>query len=187
MTTTTQTEMLTADDLLHLDAVGVRGELVRGVLCKTMPTGGEHGEIVMKLGAELLNFTRPRKLGRVRGSDAGFLLERDPDTVREPDIAFTSAERAAPGDRITSYVDGAPDLVVEVVSPSDRTAAVHDKALMWLHHGARLVWVVRPDSRTVDVYRADGTASTLAGDDAALDGLDVIPGFTCPLATIFDE
>ena len=183
--TTTQTRALTADDLLRLDAEGVRGELIRGVLWETMPAGGEHGEIVMKLGAALINFVAPRELGRVRGSDAGFLLERDPDTVREPDIGFTSAERAAPGDRITGYVEGAPDLVVEVVSPTDRPPAVHDKALMWLHHGARLVWVVHPDARTVEAYRADGTITTLAGD-AQLDGLDVIPGFTCALRTLFD-
>ena len=81
---TTLTKLLTADDLLRLDSEGVRGELIRGVLYETMPAGMEHGEIVMNLGILLGGFIKPRKLGRLTGSDAGVWLERDPDTVREP-------------------------------------------------------------------------------------------------------
>ena len=181
--TTTATQLLTADELLRL-GVGVRGELIRGVLCETMPTGREHGEIVMVLGARLVVFVEERGLGRVAGSDIGVLLERDPDTVREPDIAFFSTERAPPGERVTGYAETPPDLVVEVASPSDRRTAVDDKARMWLGHGVRLVWVVHPDTRTVDVHRSGGPAVTLGGSDA-LDGGDVLPGFACGLGAIF--
>ena len=182
--TTTATRLLTADDLLRLHGEGVRGELIRGVLCETMPVGREHGEIVMALGTEIGKFVQERKLGRIAGSDVGVWLERDPDTVREPDIAFFSTERAPPGERVTGYAETAPDLVVEVASPSDRRTAVDDKARMWLAHGVRLVWVVHPDTRTVDVHRAGGPAATLADGDA-LDGGEVLPGFECGLDALF--
>ena len=182
---TTETKLLTADDLLRLSGEGVRGELIKGVLCETMPTGAEHGEIVMRLGHYLSAFIIPRNLGRLMGSDAGVVLERGPDTVREPDIAFTSVAKVPPGVRNTRYAEAIPDLVVEVVSPTDEIREVHDKARMWLSHGVRLVWVVYPDERTVDVYRSGEAVSTL-GEADALDGMDALPGFSCPVSAVFD-
>ena len=182
--TTTQTKLLTADDLLRLYSQGVRGELIRGVLCETMPTGQEHGEIVVHLSAAILQFVKSRGLGRVVASDSGVWLGRDPDTVREPDVAYFSTERMPPGVRVTGYSETAPDLVVEIASPSDSRSQIHDKARMWLSHGVRLVWVVHPDTRTVDVHLADRDAGTL-GEDDALDGMDVLPGFTCPVKAVF--
>ena len=164
--TTTETRLLTAGDLLRLYSEGVRGELIRGVLCETMPTGHEHGAIVVNLSTELRNFIKPRRLGRLVASDSGVWLERDPDTVREPDIAFTSAEKVPLDARITGYAEVTPDLVVEIVSPSDSRREVHDKAQMWLLHGVRLVWVVYPNTRAVDVYRAGGAIETLGEDDS---------------------
>ncbi|MXW25555.1 MAG: Uma2 family endonuclease [Dehalococcoidia bacterium] len=183
-TTTTEAKLLTADDLLRLYSEGVRGELIRGVLCETMPTGHEHGKIVMNLGIELGNFVRPRQLGTLVASDSGVWLERDPDTVREPDIAFTSAEKIGVAERVTGYAPVAPDLVVEVASPSDSRREVHDKAHMWLNHGVLLVWVVQPETRTIDVYRPDEPIATL-GDQDVLDGLDVLPGFSCDVNAVF--
>ena len=183
--TTTEAKLLTAGDLLRLYGEGVRGELIQGVLCETMPAGERHGQIAMNLGAELQNFIKPRKLGTLIGSDAGVWLERDPDTVREPDIAFTSVERRPLGEGAPGYAQVVPDLVVEIVSPSDSRQAIHDKASMWLAHGVRLVWVVRPGTHTVDVHRPDGPAVTL-GEDDSLDGLDVLPGFSCAVSAVFD-
>ena len=184
-TTTTEPKLLTADDLLRLYSEGVRGELIRGVLCETMASGQEHGEIVMNLGIEMGNFIKPRKLGRLMGSDSGVWLERDPDTVREPDIAFFSADKVPEGKRVTGYAEVVPDIVVEIASPSDSRREVHDKAHMWLGHGVRLVWVVHPETRTVDVHSSDGTVTTLAHDDT-LDGLDALPGFSCPVSAVFE-
>ena len=107
----------------------------------------------MKLGFFLGNFVIPRRLGRLAASDSGVLLERDPDTVREPDIAYISAERLALDVEVTGYYEVIPDLVVEVISPGDSASEVMDKALMWLSFGARMVWAVNPESRSVDVYR----------------------------------
>ena len=178
-------KLLTADDLLRLDAQGVCGELIRGALIETMPAGREHGQIVMNLGAELRNYIKPRKLGVLVGSDSGVWLERDPDTVREPDIAFFSAEKSPLDERVTGYAEVVPDLVVEVVSPSDSRSAVNDKALMWLRYGARLVWVVHPDARVVDVHR-EGHPVAALGESESLDGLDALPGFSCPVREIFE-
>ncbi len=186
MTTTPMTEarLLTADELLRLYSEGVRGELIRGVLCETMPTGQEHGEIAALLTAELVVFVRAQALGRITTSDAGVWLERDPDTVREPDVAFFSAAKAPPGRRVTGYSETVPDLVAEIASPSDSRREVHDKAHMWLSHGVRLVWVVQPETRSIDVYRPGEAVATL-GDEDALDGLDVLPGFACEVSAVF--
>ena len=183
--TTTKQELLTADDLLRLYSQGVRGELIRGVLCKTMSVGQEHGEIVLNLGARLWIIVNAQKLGRLVASDSGVWLERNPDTVREPDIAFFSAEKVPPGVRVTGYSETVPDLVVEVHSPSDSMREVHDKARMWLSYGVRLVWVVHPDTRTIDVHHQEHRVSTLTETDA-LDGADVLPGFSCAVSDLFN-
>ena len=181
--TTTAARLMTADELLRLHGKGVRGELIRGVLHETMPAGQEHGEIAANLAYELMSFAKPRKLGRLTASDAGVRLERDPDTVREPDVAFFSAARMPPGVRVRGYSEVAPDLVAEIASPSEGRREAHDKARMWLSHGVRLVWVVRPGERAVDVHRPDAPVATL-GEDDALDGLDVLPGFACPVRAV---
>ena len=183
-TTTTERKLLTAADLVRLYSEGVRGELIRGVLCETMPTGQVHGKIVTRLVMRMGAFVEPRGLGTLVASDSGVWVERDPDTVREPDIAFTSVEKLPLDAWNTGYAETVPDLVVEVVSPSDSRREVHDKAHMWLNHGVRLVWVVQPESRTVDVYRPDEEIATL-GERDSLDGLDVLPGFTCDVSAVF--
>ena len=176
--------LLTAGDLLRLSSQGVRGELIRGVLSETMPTGRAHGRVVANLVAELRTFAKPRRLGILTASDSGVWLERDPDTVREPDIAFFSAETSPLEEWVHGYAEVAPDLVVEVGSPGNSRRELNDKALMWLSFGVRLVWVVHPDTRTVDAHRTNRPVVTLSGNQA-LDGLDILPGFTCPVHEIF--
>ncbi len=183
--TRTKEKLLTADDLLRLYSEGVRGELIRGALCKTMPTGLTHGEIVMKLGGALGNFIGPRRLGRLVGSDSGMMLERDPDTVREPDIAFISAQKLPLNVRISGYYEGAPDLVVEIVSPNDGAREVYHKARMWISFGVSLVWVVNPENRAIEVHRPNQPLLSLTESDI-LDGGEVLPGFNYPVRDVFD-
>lgn len=183
--TTTQPKLLTADDLLRLHSEGVRGELIRGVLCKTMAAGEEHGEIAAIVISTLMEFVRPRRLGRVIGTDSGILLQREPDMVREPDVAFISADKLPTGVRLKGYFEEPPDLVVEIVSPSDRIENVFDKACMWVLFGVRLVWVLDPDDRAVDVFRP-GVSTTRLTEDDTLDGADVLPGFSCTVKDLFD-
>ena len=137
--TTTKPQLLTPDDLMRLHSEGVRGELIMGALHKKASSGLGHGEIVLNLGAPLHQFVRARRLGRVIGSDTGIQLEHNPDTVRDPDVAFISAERMPLDVREQRYAQVVPDLVVEIVSPSDRPVPVFDKSQMWLRHGVRLV------------------------------------------------
>ena len=183
--TTDKTKLLTAEDLLRLNSQGVKGELIRGVLCETVSAGMERGQIAMTFGAALVAYTRPRRLGRVIGSDSGILLQRSPDTVREPDIAYISAEKLPLGARVQGYLEIIPELVVEIVSPSDTQREVNDKTLMWLAHGVSMALEVYPAERAIMVHRPGSPAVTLAGDDV-LDGGDVLPGFSLPLREIFD-
>ena len=184
--TTVKTDLLTAEDLLRLYGEGVRGELIRGVLRETMPSGQRHGKIVARLLILLGMFIEPRRLGTLVASDSGVLLERDPDTVREPDIAFTSIARLPADAVLDGYAEVVPDLVVEIVSPGDRQRDLADKVAMWLNHGVRLVWVVRPASRAIEVHRSAAAVETL-NEAATLSGNDVLPGFSCSVSAIFES
>ena len=183
--TTGKTKLLTADDLLRLYGQGVRGELVRGVLYETASTGMEHGEIAAKFVIRLGIFVQPRRLGRLTTSDSGVWLEREPDTVREPDVAFTSSERLPLNVRVRGYSEVVPDLVVEIISPSDSMREVHEKAQMWLRSGVILVWVADPDTSTIAVYQSGVPVITLTENDT-LDGAPVLPGFTLPVREVFE-
>ena len=108
---TTKPQLLTSDDLLRLYSEGVRGELILGVLCETMPAGGRHGEVALTLGVAIMSFVRPRRLGRVAGTDSGVRLSRNPDTVREPDVAYFSAQTLPLDARPLGYYEVIPDLV----------------------------------------------------------------------------
>ncbi len=182
--TASRPDLLTADDLLRLHSQGVRGELIRGVLGGTVSTGQGHGKIAARLVAALVNFVDRARSGTVVTAQTGVLVDRGRDMVREPDIAFTSAERLPLDAVVEGDAEIVPDLVVEVAERGATIAALNDRAYMWLSHGVRLAWVVHPDTRTVDVHRPDGRVVIL-GEDDALDGLDVLPGFTCSLGPVF--
>ena len=182
---TATTELLTAEDLLRLSSEGVKGELIRGVLCETVSVGMEHTFIAGNMMAPLHTHVRRSRLGRVGGTDGGVLIQRNPDTVREPDIFFVSAEKLPLDAKVQGYLEVVPELVVEIVSPSDRQEAVNDKTLMWLGLGVLMVVEVYPAERAVMVHRPGVPAVTLTGEDA-LDGGDVLPGFRLPLREIFD-
>ena len=185
MTTQTPARLVTADELLQLSADGFHGELIRGVLCESMPPGLEHAEVVTGFGVELRNFTKPRRLGRVAVGDPGINIERDPDTVRAPDVAFFSAQRLPLDLRVPGYADVVPDLAVEVKSPNDSRGQVNDKAEMWLRHGVRLVWAAFPEERIVEAHHAErGVIVYREGDK--LDGMDVLPGFSCAVGPLFE-
>ena len=184
--TTTKAKLLTADDLLRLYSKGIRGELIRGELYETMSAGVTHGKIVINLGSELRYFVKPRRLGSLMASDTGIILERNPDTVREPDIAFISAAKMPLGIDIPGYSEAVPDLVVEIASPNDSRREVDDKVQMWLSYGVRLVWAIYPTTRTVESHPQHGAPTLLTALDT-LDGGEVLPGFTCKLSDIFDD
>jgi Uma2 family endonuclease len=170
-------DLLTANDLLGLNIQDKRTELVRGRLIVREPAGFRHGVVAMKLAARVADFVRTHSLGVVVAAETGFKLSSNPDTVRAPDVGFIGAARV-PRPLPPGFADIAPDLAVEVLSPDDHAGQVLAKVSDWLSAGSRLVWVIDPDRRMARVYRADGSES-LVFVDAALDGEDVLPGFTC--------
>ncbi|MCY4466722.1 MAG: Uma2 family endonuclease [Chloroflexi bacterium] len=160
-------------------------ELVEGEIV-TMPlTNARHGQIVMELGALLRNYVKPRQLGQLTGADAGFVLERNPfgrDTIRGLDIAFISRAKA-PEPLPTNFIDFAPDLAVEVLSPGNTVEDMELKISQLLDAGAKLVWIVHPRQKRVDVHTLDGMTRLGLGD--TLTGGDVLPGFQVSIADIF--
>jgi Uma2 family endonuclease len=130
-------------------------------------------------------FVRQHRLGVLFAAETGFKLFRDPDTVRAPDVAFVAQARI-PADGVpkTGYWEIAPDLVAEVVSPNDSWAEVQDKVSDYLAAGVRLVWVVEPSTQTVTAYRSFKQAQIVTVAET-LDGEDVVPGFSLPLAQLF--
>jgi Uma2 family endonuclease len=173
---------MTADELLQLRLPHQRTELVKGVLVVREPTGGRHGRVAMELGRLIANHVAEHGLGQVYAAETGFTLARHPDTVRAADIAFIARERL-PDQEPTGFPDLAPDLVVEVLSPNDRPGDTLAKVGDWLSAGTRLVWAVDPARQLARVYRHDGTQS-VAPADQALDGEDVVSGFSCPLHSV---
>jgi len=174
--------LMTADELLRTHIPDKRSELVRGVLVVREPAGSRHGLITMNLGAELAVYAKQTGAGGVYAAESGFKLASNPDTVRAPDIAFVTRERLPPPS-MTGYPALAPDLAVEVLSPGDRAGEVLAKVAAWLSAGARLVWVLDPERHLARVYRHDGS-ETFVTADGALDGEDVLPGFSCSLVSI---
>jgi Uma2 family endonuclease len=150
------------------------------------PAGGEHGWVTMNLSTPLDNHVRAGKLGRVFTAETGFLLISNPDTVRAADCALMTRERIAAAKRSSGYWVGAPNLVIEVVSPDDRTTEVADKVATWLTHDAEMVVVVDPRRRTVTVHRPAVPPLTLTDGDM-LDGGDVVPGWRLPVRAIFED
>ncbi len=160
-------------------------ELDRGRLVPVSPVGGAHGEVVAALLERLRPHVRRLALGWVT-TETGFVLARDPDTVRGPDVAFVAAPRV-PRPLPQAYFEGPPDLAIEVASPSDgppsAVGALRAKATAYLTAGAQAVWLVDPIRRTVAVLTADGPEEVL-GEGAVLRS-SLLPGLDLPLADLF--
>lgn len=179
-----RTEQLVTAEQLEVISTQCRCELVDGELHVMTPPGGEHGWIAGNVHGLLWNHVRRRKLGMVF-VDAGYLLSEGPDTVLGPDVSFIQTKRLpTPAERI-SFMRLAPDLAVEVVSPSDRGPAVEEKVRRWLDAGAEMVWVVWSRTRTISVYRRGCPVLRLKIGDK-LEGGDVAPGFVCEVREVFE-
>ena len=175
---------LTAEEFFHLSTYDLCYELVKGELYEMTPAGASHGDIAMEVGSLLRVYVRANQLGRVFAAETGFILHRDPDTVRAPDASFVAGDRLPPGELPTGFLELAPDLAVEVVSPSNAAREVQDKVGDWLRAGTRIVWVIYPAARSVTVYRSMEDVQVLSSEDA-LEGGQVIPGFTCEVRELF--
>ena len=177
-------ELLTADDLERMTPEpGYRYELIRGVVRRMAAAGARHGKIGFEVGLRLGIHNLEHRLGVLFSSDTGFFIERDPDVILMPDVAFVRAERMPAGEVTEGYVPVVPDLVVEVVSPTDRWVDVEEKVALYLANGVPLVWLFVPRLRVVRVYAAGKPVEEL-GEDGVLDGGDVAPGFRMPIKDV---
>lgn len=176
--------ILTLDEFERLPDDEWRTELVRGRVVREPPAGMNHGRLACRLAYLITRFVDRHALGEVYGSETGFVLFEDPPTVRAPDAAFVSTARLPRPEDSIGFGHLAPDLAVEVVSPSNTAAEIIDKAADYLDAGTRLVWVVEPSRRCITVYRSRNEIRLLQEGDA-LDGYDVLPGFSVPVAEIF--
>jgi len=182
---TTSTALMTAEELMELPhGEGFRYELINGELEKTMSAGFPHGRITMRLAGPLSEFIWTHDLGEILAAETGFQLTFGPDTVLAPDISFIAKERLAQVGETERFWPAAPDLVVEVLSPSDRPSKVNRKTSLWLGYGAKQVWIVNPKNHTVTIYRSPSDATTFSGSDY-LEAQDLLPGFTLSLERIF--
>lgn len=176
--------LLTAEEYAALPLGEMRSELIEGALHTMPPTFEDHSESTARLTIILGHFVLTHNLGTIYAAETGFLTARNPDTVRAPDIAFTRKERVPSDSPAPRWVTVTPDLVVEVASSGDRPGELCQKAAMWLEAGVRLVWIALSAQRAIEVYRA-GLPVTTLDEAATLDGGDVVPGFTTPVAAIF--
>ena len=178
------TRTITAEEFARMPnpADGSKQELVKGEIFEMPPVKGRHGIIQLEIGSILRAHVKPKRLGWV-AVESGTILERDPDTVRGPDVSFYSIARQPqmPED----YFEIPPDLAVEVLSPDDRRKKVREKIAEYVDSGVRLIWLVDPDAQTVTVYNGSQRGVEYIETDT-LDGGDVLPGFTCPVADFFN-
>ena len=182
MTTTTQP--MTTEELLNMPDDGFRYELIRGEPRKMPPAGHVHGEYAMLIGGSLMMHVKANGLGKVYAAETGFKLESDPDHVRAPDAAFVQRERAEAARGTQGFFPGAPDLAIEVISPSDLYTDVEEKVADWLTAGTLAVIVVDPRRRTVKVHRSLTDAVVLTEPDV-LGVDDIVPGWQMPVSDMF--
>lgn len=184
-TTAGSARLLTAEEFacLPCPADGSRQELVRGEVLTMPPPGFLHGLVQLNVAAILRAYVREHRLGRVT-VEAGTVTQRQPDTVRAPDVAFWSFTTLPPEQTPDPYPDCPPDLVVEVRSPGDDLETLIEKAREYLAAGVRLVWVVDPARQAVTVFRPPDLSQMLTNADV-ISADPIMPGFSCAVAEFF--
>lgn len=183
MSSVTHKKLLTAEEffLLPQPTDGSQQELVRGEIVTMPPPGGLHGVTCSKVDRKLGGFIDAGPGGTLACNDTGFVTERDPDSVRGPDVAYWSKERlpVVP----VGYIEVAPDLLVEVLSPGNTWKQVRAKLREYFAKGVRLVWVIAPEDRTLTIYRMPDEGRLLH-ESAIVTGEDVLPGFSCRVSEL---
>ena len=182
---TTPAAPLTAAEFLKLPDNGHLMELVKGVVIEMPPPIPRHGEICMNSGYLVRRFLDDHPTGRVVSNDSAIITERSPDTVRGADIAYYSYQSVPQGEMPIGYIDVAPDMVIEVRSPSDRWSGIIKKVSEYLEAGITLVCVLDIQTKTAVVHLADQPPRTVAAE-GELDLSEVLPGFRMPLRRFFE-
>lgn len=179
-------QLITADELWAMPEVpGMRLEMVEGELREVPGAGAVHALIVALVHELMRNFVRQHKLGRAFPDGLSYVLRRNPDSVRIPDVSFVARDRIPEAGIPEGFWEGAPTLAVEVVSPEDRAVELYAKAREYLEAGTREVWILWPRHRSVTVHSAGGSTKELGPDDE-LTGGDILPGFRARVGGLFD-
>jgi len=182
--TQVETKRMTLEEVKQLSPDEQPGELVRGVFVPMSKPTVRRGSLVAHIARLLDAFAGGKGLGEVVAGDSGFVLSREEELLRGPDVAFISKERIPPEGLPDDWWEGAPDLAVEIVSRTQNAHELARKALDYLQAGTKMVWVVDPESRTVAVYTPPNQIRILCeGED--LDGGDVLPGFRIKVGDLF--
>jgi len=185
MTVATEPKIWTDEAFMALPDEGGRYELVNGEVVNIGNSGMEHGYIGMFLGGAIEIYVRSRKLGVTCDSSTAFTMKSG--NRRSPDVSFVARDRLKGLKRLPKgYFRGAPDLAVEVISPSNTFEEIHNKLVEYFENGCRLAWVVHPDEQWVLVYRQPHPDRLVKVSDR-LEGEDVIPDFSLPVADLFAE
>ena len=172
---------ITDEELLNLSDDGNRYEVVDGELVVSPGAGLRHEQIVAELVMRLRAYAKERRLGAVLTSNLLYVLPSG--NRRGPDVSFIAADRMAALPPDTVFPQLAPDLAIEVLSPSDSPRRVQDKVGEYLEAGVRLVWIIDPENHRAVIYRALSSVGQI-GAGGALDGEDVVPGFRCALSEL---
>jgi Uma2 family endonuclease len=176
------TPSLTGEALFERGDNG-RAELVEGKLIRMSPTGYSHGWIENNFGGVLRNFVEQHNLGRVLTGEVGIYTRRDPDSVRGADVVYISNERFSQV-QSKSYLDVAPELIVEVLSPDDRWTDVMEKLAEYFAIGVQVVWIADPKHQQIFVYHSLTENELFTADDE-LSGEPALPGFKAPVSAFF--
>jgi Uma2 family endonuclease len=182
---TNQSQALTDEQFMALPEDDNLYEYVNGELIVVANSGVEHGYLALTLGYFLTGFVRSHRLGVTCDSSTAFKMKTG--NKRSPDLAFIAKERLQGLKRLPKgFFEGAPDLAVEIISPNNTFAEIHNKLVEYFDNGTRLVWVILPDEESVLVYHQPKPSKLLQVEDN-LDGEAVITGFQLPLMELFQE
>jgi Uma2 family endonuclease len=176
--------LMTIEEFERLPDEAARLELVRGHVVREPLAGFEHGAVAAQIATFLHTFVRQYGLGKIVAGEPGFVLFDDPPTVRAPDVAFVARDRLPADPR--GFARLAPDLAVEIVSPSNTVSEIQGKVFDYLDAGTKLVWVVEPGGRTVTVYRSRDDIRILTASEE-IQGGEVLPGFAIEVSEFFAE
>lgn len=176
--------IMTAEQLEQAGDLG-RCELLRGELVMMSPAGSRHGDVANNLAFHLTLHAKATGQGKVKAAETGFILERNPDTVRAPDVAFVRASRLHLDTR-EGFFPGPPDLAVEVLSPGDGAGEVLEKVQQWLDAGCERVWIADPPRGTITVHRKDNPVRVWREGETLVDE-SLLPGFSLPVSDVFAD
>ncbi|WP_445244327.1 Uma2 family endonuclease [Microcoleus sp. OTE_8_concoct_300] len=184
--TPAEQKIWTDAEFMALNRDGHRYEIVNGELIDMGNSGAKHGYVCSILMILLGGYVHIQKLGAMFDSSTAFKMKSG--NKRSPDVSFMAKERLQGLDDLPDgFLEGAPDLAVEILSPGNTVAEIHDKLVEYFENGARLVWVIHPQEQYVLVYRSSQEPDRLLKSTQSLDGEEIVPGFTLPIAELFQK